>query len=227
MSTPHCSLIAYLDSDTRLLESFSKDVTQFFLKFPLQYEVILVTHKTTTVPALPDGWRTVVLEKNEGRAQGLIKACSAAHAPYLAFVNIEMITPLGEVFKLLQNIMASPEVDMCWGNRYRKKESPFLLNATSRFRTEQFYNGILKERNSSPLEDFLSEAAVIKKTSFDKIVGVLPNLKNFWYVGPALLKAGQQNGFNIMPLPVFDSGFHPKGYSVWKERWNLLRQSSL
>ena len=227
MSTPHCSLIVYLDSDTSLLESFRRDVTQFFLKFPLQYEVLLVAHKSTNAPELPKDWTLLRIDKSQGRAEGLKQACLQAKAPFVSLANLEMITPLGEIFKMLQNIMTSPEVDFCIGNRYAKKDSPFLLNATPRFRSEHFFNGILKERHSSPTEDFLSEALVLRKDSFEKIAGDMPSLKNFWYLGPAIIRTAQIKGLQILPIALFDSGYHPKGYSVWKERWNLLRQCSL
>lgn len=236
-STPHCSLLVYLNKDADVIPSFLQDLRTFFQKFPMKYELIALVErgadKTFEVlsaqieKSAPN--EALVLhrnDKNKGRALSLYQGMELARAPYVMILDSELASPFGDVFKLWQHLVAEEKVDICWGDRYRKKENPFLKGETSRAKTEILFNNILREKYDNSLQDPLCEVIAIKKNAWDKIREEIPLQKmRGWYLTPALHHSARLKTLNIIEIPVYDSGRSSKSYAVWKERMNLFRDS--
>lgn len=229
MSTPHCSLILYLDQDTSSFEPFLQDVRSFFLKFPLPYEVIVCLEQDTELP-MPTH-PEVRLIKNAthlGRAASLWQGLLQARGEFRALTTADMNTPLGDIFKLFQYCMTESETDLIWGNRYGKKGSPFLKTAHKREQNEDLFNRILKEKFSSSTTDPLSDIVVLKAKTVNSIAE-RPGQKapQGWYLAPYLLKAVRDLRLKSMDVVVHDSGQTPARFSLWRARWSLFKQSVL
>ncbi|UYL09694.1 glycosyltransferase [Bdellovibrio sp. SKB1291214] len=236
-STPHCSLLVYLNKDADVIPSFLQDLRTFFQKFPMKYELIaLVEHgadKTFAVlsaQAEKSGANEILVihrnDKKKGRALSLYQGMELAQSPYVMILDSELASPFGDVFKLWQHLVAEEKVDICWGDRYRKKENPFLKGETSRTKTEILFNNILREKYDNSLQDPLCEVIALKKNAWEKIRDELPLQKlRGWYLTPALHQSARLKTLNIIEIPVYDSGRSSQSYHVWKERINLFRDS--
>lgn len=228
----------YLNKDAALVPAFFRDLRSFFAKFPVHYEVITIVEKNARKNLLvlqheqslsPENERIVVLENKQrlGRAQSLIQGFEAALAPALLIVNPEMSSPLGDVFKLWQHLVSEDHIDLCWGDRYRKKDSPFMTSASPRIRTEHFFNELLRSKEPGAIQDPLCEVIALKKQSWEKIRQDLTRSKlKGWYLGTALQRSPALKGLQIIELPVYDSGVSSKSYALWLERWRLMRKTS-
>lgn len=226
MSTPHCSFVTYLNQDWKQLPSFLQDLRSFFQKFPLNYEIIVVVEKNSSASLEEFASFPVIFVQNShflGRAESLRQGLNAAQGTYLLTADLHMSTPLGDLFKILQNLMSDESLDICWGERYSRKDSPFLNLQTVRLRNEIFFNPILKEKNRNASQDPLCDIGGIKKISWSKMQEALPKKISAWYLHPVLIPATRH--LKILEIPVYDSGATPPGYSVLKVRWSLLKQS--
>lgn len=229
VSTPHCSLILYLDQDTSSFTHFLQDVRSFFQKFPLPYEVVVCLEKGTESPlATQPEVRLVTNTSHLGRAASLWQGLQQSRGEFRILTTADMNTPLGDVFKLLQHSMTEPETDLIWGNRYGKKGSPFLKTPHKREHTEDLFNRILKEKYSSSTADPLSDIVVLKAATVQSIAQ-RPGQKppQGWYLAPYLLKAVQDLKLRSMDVVVHDSGKTPARFSLWRARWSLFKQSVL
>ncbi|QLY24504.1 glycosyltransferase [Bdellovibrio sp. KM01] len=236
-STPHCSLLVYLNKDADVIPSFLQDLRTFFQKFPMQYELITLveqgadkTFEVLNLQAANSNFNeTLSVHKNDrkkGRALSLYQGMELARAPYVMILDSELASPFGDVFKLWQHLVAEDKVDVCWGDRYRKKENPFLRGESPRAKTEILFNNILRERYHNSLQDPLCEVIAIKKSAWEKIRTELPLQKlRGWYLTPALHQSARLQTLSIIEIPVYDSGRSSKSYNVWKERLNLFRDS--
>lgn len=235
VSTPHCSLIIYLAKDAGLVPTFLQDVRSFFAKFPVHYEVIAVVEKSADDCAkaiqeqqkLSPTKESLRLEQNAktlGRAQSMIQGLNRGQAPALLLLNAEMASPLGDVFKLWQHLVAEEQSDIVWGDRYSKKDSPFQSSVSPRIRTEHFFNQILRGKDrEDALEDPLCEVLAIRKSAWEKIRSELATKKvKGWYLSAALQKCTAIDDMKIIEVPIFDSGATSPSYSTWKERWYLM-----
>ncbi len=235
MSTLQCSLLIYLNKDSSLIQEFFQNLRSFFAKFPMTYEVVCIVEnksdaciKTLTEIAekAPEKEDIVLIENDRtlGRAKSLLRGLDEARAPFILLLSPEMATPFGDIFKLMQHLITE-EVDICWGDRYKKLNSPFSKAPHARHRTEVIFNKIFKEKYHDGLEDPLCEFIAIKKSTWEKIKPSLYTERlTGWYLGPLLYKKTKDLNLSIIELPVYDSGLTSPSYHLWKERWNLLKQ---
>lgn len=235
MSTPQCSLLIYLQKDSALLAEFFQNLRSFFAKFPMTYEVVCIVENksyscletlTEIAEKAPDKEDIVLIENDRtlGRAKSLLRSMEEARSPFILLLSPEMATPFGDIFKLMQHLITE-EVDICWGDRYKKLDSPFTKAPHARHRTEIIFNKIFKEKFHDGLEDPLCEFIAIKKSSWEKIKPSLYTERlTGWYLGPLLYKKAKELKLNIIELPVYDSGMTSPSYHLWSERWNLLKQ---
>lgn len=234
MSTPHCSFVIYLDKDAAIIGPFLQDLRSFFQKFPLHYELVAVTEKKASECAQQleqaqkeSGEREqIVLLQNTrhlGRAESLRQGLNKATGNYLILADPATATPLGDLFKILQNLMSEPTLDICWGQRLSKKDSPFLTSNSRRHRLERLFNGILHEREKH-VADPLCEIGGLKKEAWLRVNNFPAALKG-WYFHLHLQKQIAKAGLKKTEIPIYDSGKTSASYSYWRERWHLLRQS--
>ncbi|WII73634.1 glycosyltransferase [Bdellovibrio sp. 22V] len=234
VSTPHCSFVVYLNRDSALVPDFLKDVRSFFQKFPLSYELIFAVENNASAcseilqPELKNAGpkETLVLLQNtktRGRAESLRHALHKAQAPFVLVATVEMATPLGDLFKILQHLMTEPDVDICWGDRTSRKDSPFQYKREPRHRIEHTFNAITREKNRQPFKDPSCEIWGIKKTAWSDIGNSSPTHPwRGWYTAPYVQNLCRKLNKSVVEVPVYDSGATSPSYSLWKERLNLL-----
>lgn len=236
MSTPHCSFVIYLNDDSTELPLFIQDVRTFFQKFPLIYELIAVTEKNASAcieqikaaQTQSTEKEKIILVQNQkclGRAESLRQGLNHAHGTFLLMADPQMATPLGDLFKVLQHLMTDSDINLCWGERLTKKDSPFQNAATPRHRLERLFNAILKERNHKLPADILCESGGLTKNTWQEIEKSWADTKlRGWYLHLHVQKVLTTKHKSLF-VAINDSGKTSPSYSMWKARWNLLLQS--
>lgn len=227
----------YVAKDAILVPDFLRDLRSFFAKFPVQYEVIFILEKNSKkyLPLLlvekekSPPQETLIFQRNEkylGRAHSLVEGLNNAKAPALLIVSPEMSSPLADTFNLWQNLVTEASADVCWGNRYNKKNSPFKTSESPRLRSERFFIELLGQHNTLP-QDSLCEVLAFKKSSWEKInSSIINKTHQGWYLSSLLRNSSILRDLKIIEVPVYDSGASSPAYSVWLERWNLMKLMS-
>lgn len=235
VSTPHCSFVIYLFREPEALPIFVQDFRAFFQKFPLRYELICVMDGNTseefwntlkdTAPE-NESWQILGNSHFKGRAQSLYLGAARARGEYILFPSLVMATPLGDLFKILQNLLAEPTMAAFWGERYSKKPELMLHSEKATLKLENLFNKILAEKNLQGPRDPLCEIGGLRKSAWNQIqADPLLQKNRGWYAVHLCQKLLQKRGLNQGFLHVHDSGLRPKDFSLWKARWELLRQS--
>jgi hypothetical protein len=237
VSTPHCSFVFYLRQDVASLNSFVQDFRAFFQKFPLQYELIGVIDTMTpelqkafddlrkTAPA-NESWQIIANEIKLGRARSLQKGLSAAKAEYLILPSLTLSTPLGDLFKILQHLMSESILQACWGERYSKKTEMMAQAVIPTLKLEHLHNKILREKISHLPADPLSEIGGMRKEAWLRIKeSEYLKKKKAWYFTHACQHALVEKNMLQQGVYIHDSGVRPAEFSLWKARFELLRQS--
>lgn len=228
VSTPLLSLVIYLDQESKHLADCLRDLQTFFTKFPLPYEVILMAEKGVVISETSASVRIIQNEKHRGRAASLWQGLQAAQGHFLTVSSVEMSTPLGDLFRLLQHLMSEEKADLYWGDRYAQKNSPFLKKENPRQKNEHLFNGILKEKFGPAPADPLSEVMMFKQEALKKLALHLNTQKiKGWYLAPSVLRALKLQPLHLEQLPILDSGVTAPGFSLWKARWSLFKESLL
>ncbi|UXR65129.1 hypothetical protein EZJ49_02560 [Bdellovibrio bacteriovorus] len=228
VSTPLLSLVIYLDQENKHLTDCLRDLQTFFTKFPVPYEVVLIAEKDVVVSAPAAPVRVVQNKKYLGRAASLWQGLQTAQGHFLAVSSVEMNTPLGDLFRLLQHLISEEKVDLYWGDRYAQKNSSFLKKENPRQKNEHLFNGILKEKFGPVPADPLSDVIMIRQEAFKKLTSQGQKQKiRGWYLGPSLLRTLKQQPLQMEQLPVLDSGVTAPGFSLWNARWSLFKECLL
>ncbi|KHD89418.1 MAG: hypothetical protein OM95_03365 [Bdellovibrio sp. ArHS] len=239
VSTLHCSFVIYLHKDAAFIPTFIKDLRSFFQKFPLNYEVVAVIEKNAkeafnimksaqTESSSREHIQILYNDRYLGRAESLRRAFTKSQAPFVLVTDPLLSTPLGDLFKILQNLMTDTSVAMCWGERVSKKDSLFHRRTGPRHSVEHLFTGIFKDikRGFGSLDPFC-EIGGFSKRAWNEIEPHLPKKLNGWYLHPDLHKAFSKSGEKILEIPIWDSGATSLSYGLVKARWNLFAKSLL
>jgi hypothetical protein len=236
LSTPHCSFVIYLHQDVDSLNLLAQDFRAFFQKFPLNYELICVTDPSANITenvfknlqtSSPqnESWMFHKNAKHLGRAASLKIGADQARADFIIFPSLEMATPLGDLFKILQTLMTEPTLMMCWGERLSKK-SALATHATPAKDLETLFGRILKDRQPHSPADMLCEVGGLRRQAWIEIkYSDVVQKKKGWYLGLSLQQAAVEKKLSHQTLFVHDSGKRTADFSLWKARFELLRQS--
>lgn len=173
---PQLSLCIPITSDTGLIQEFSENLTQFFQKFPLLYEVLFAVnpHQDQSLSLLQylternPHYQIVENKTKLGRAQSLHKLFSAAKGDVVIATDLDLAAPLSEVFKMLEVFYSDRETEIVFGNRFKAKKNlqsqPAVVDPL-----ENFFSGVLKEKTPWKFEDPFCPVLGIRRNSFEKI----------------------------------------------------------
>lgn len=236
LSTPHCSFVINLHRDLENLPRFLQDFRIFFQRFPLRYELVGVIHPSqqksisileTLQQSAPENevWH-IVTGPPQSRALSLRRALDSAQGEVILTPSIVMSTPLGDLFKMMQTLLAEPTVAACWGERYSKNHGALHQLPTAALRLEKVFNDIFKEKFPQREKDSLCEAGALRKSAWLQIRDSASVQKaRGWYLAAACQHALREQALVQKTVFVNDSGQRPQDFSLWKARWELLRQS--
>jgi hypothetical protein len=244
-SHPQLSVCVPDSSEFAILQEFYSNVNQFFLKFPLPYEIVFAVESNqdqsrNLLKGLSDTdprVRTLEVGPCSSRAKKLELLFAAAHGDLLVASSLELSIPLGEIFNMLQELYTDKDLQAVFGNRFEKKKapakSPFSVpptkSETGGARTnpdprERFFQGIITEKTSWPIKDAFCPTLALRKTTFETL---RPYLKSTgWHWTPEVQRAVSLNAAKALEVPVFEAPprpGQPRGSAIsWLEFLRLL-----
>jgi hypothetical protein len=150
------------------------DVSAFFSKFPVTYEVLVAGKRAANQSAV-----TI----SSSRAKNLESLFRSAQGEFIFAMGLDLSIPLSECFKILQELISDPELGAVFGDRTQKKKK--LENTEYRTtlpRIENFFSGILHEKTKWPFKDPFCPVFALRKSALDQIA---PEIKSSgWHWTP-------------------------------------------
>ncbi|MBC7370949.1 MAG: hypothetical protein H7326_05250 [Bdellovibrionaceae bacterium] len=189
-------------ADSGQLLEFAADVSSFFAKFPIQYEVLLAAPRSRILPELPANFRVVPIKNANAKAKNLVALFAEARGEYLIASEIELAIPLSECFKILQVFFADPATDAVFGDRTQKKKK--LENTKYDVhlnKTESFFNGIIHDKTNWKFEDPFCPVFALKKSTFEMLKPDIAAIG--WHLTPEIQRLVQKKNLTGVEIPLY------------------------
>ena len=203
MSTPQLSFVLVKHSKKQSTQTSQQDIQAFLGKFQIPHEIL------------------------EGLSQELPKLIKEAKAPYIVISNAELTSPLGDAFKMIQALSSSPELDIVFGNRFKKKDSPFHGHSpTPRVALDQLYADLFKKNLRNLFEDPLCDLVTLRQSFANKFSeNQLKELSNIRWT-PYLQRMALEIKARTADIPVYDNGQTSKDWPSLKRKFQMMWLSS-
>lgn len=205
-------------ADPSALGSFLQDLSIFFQRFPVPYEVLLATTDQS-----PNEWQGLeqkfaVLKiqrrpHREPAAKMMIHLLEKARGHVLITYPLDQGLPLAELFKILQNLLSESELEVIFTQRRTQKsfEKDVRLQALPAW--ERLLSDILKEKNRWPFQDAFAPVIGLKSEAFAKIRGGLGGKTDLTL---EIQTASLEAGLRWRELAVIPSSREaPRRYGIW------------
>lgn len=205
---PQLSLCIPDCSEAGLIQDFVDNVSQFFQKFPLLYEVLFAVNpgqdqSLSLLQYLGERnphYQIVEDKTKRSRAQNLHKLFSQARGDVVIATDLDLAAPLSEVFKMLEVFYSDRETEVVFGNRFKAKKN--LESQTSAHDpTENFFLGVLKEKSQWPYADPFCPVVGVRRTSFEKIQNDIKS--RGWHYTPELQRAALRANLKAQEIPLY------------------------
>jgi hypothetical protein len=202
MSTPQLSLVLIKYRDNQDIQPSLNDIKAFFSKFQIPYEIKI------------------------GESKLLSQLIESCQSPYVIVCNAELSSPLGDAFKILQEIMTNPDLDIGFGNRFKKKNSPFHANQGSRSKLDHLYTPIFRQHLSNLFEDPLCDLLAFKKSFWDKLQENHKTEINQLRWTPYFQRLAVDYKIRSADIPIYDNGQTPSDWPNLKRKFQMMWLSS-
>lgn len=227
MPSLQLSLCVILPSRPVDLNVFFQDLTAFFQKFPLSYEVLLALDpsqdqsRTLAEAQAARGLPIRIQSVSQGLANAarVEKLLTSASADFLVTYPLDQGLPLGEVFKILQHFFTEPDLEALFTHRSTQKSFQ-TTRPQPRSRWEQSFTDILREKNKWPFTDPFSPLFGLRRSAFLKIQ---KNLKlDGLDATPEIQRAVLQTDLRHLEISVVPT-MTPSPAFGFKRWWHSLR----
>ena len=221
---PQLSLCIPHISEIARIPEFIADVTSFFAKFPIQYEVLLAAPRSKTFPALsamPPNFHRVPVQSAKAKAQNLALLFAEARGEFLIATELDLSIPLSECFKILQEFFANDEVQAVFGDRTQKKKK--LENTTYSTRLtgiETFFKGIIHDKTSWKFQDPFCPVFALRKTAFTSMQSEL--CARGWHLTPEVQLSALKGNLVTQEIPLYAGSRSHEKAPVVREILGLL-----
>ncbi len=205
---PQLSLCIPVTSDTELIQEFVENVSQFFQKFPLPYEILFAVnpHQDQSLSLLQylaernPHYRIVENKSKRSRAQNICNLFSQAYGDVLIATDLGLAAPLSEVFKMLEVFYSDKETEVVFGNRFKSKKNLETLVAETD-PMEDFFRDVLKDKTRWPFADPFCPIAGVRRTSLEKIKNDLK--PRGWHCTQELQRAALTRQLKYQEIPIY------------------------
>ncbi len=203
MSTPQLSFVLVKHSKKQSTHSSQQDIQAFLGKFQIPHEIL------------------------EGLSHELPTILKETQAPYIVISNAELTSPLGDALKMIQALSSSPELDIVFGNRFKKKDSPFHGDSPSpRVALDQLYTDLFKKNLSNLFEDPLCDLVTLRQSFVNKISEAqLKELSNIRWT-PYLQRLSLETKARTADVPIYDNGQTSADWPSFKRKFQMMWLSS-
>lgn len=222
------SIVIPVYNEEKRIETFLMDVVSFLVGQTYSYEVIIVNDGSidTTVKLagkvleqyIPDKFRILELEKNQGKGAAVKNGMLAAQGEYVLFVDADGSTAIEEINNFIP--LFRPEFDIYIAVRTKKHFAPFkrVFFGRGYIKLTRFLLGITVSDFTCGFKCYRQEAA---QEIFSRQL-----LKN-WSFDAEDLYIAQKKGYSVKEVPVYWKHIGGSKVKVLKNiiicGWDLLR----
>ncbi|HEY8270203.1 MAG TPA: glycosyltransferase [Pseudobdellovibrionaceae bacterium] len=209
---PQLSLCVPLCSEKELIQEFHENLSHFFQRIPLVYEVLFAVNPGQSeslfllqklIEKNPQ-YRILENKKNFknkfSRAQNIQMLCANARGSILIPIDLDLVVPLSEIFKILEAFFSDTELEVVFGNRFKAKKNIENQNL-EQDRLEKFFMEILKEKTPWKFADPFCPMLGLRRTSFEKIEKELKS--SGWHWNHEVQRLVQSKGLKSQEIPLY------------------------
>lgn len=175
---PQLSLCISVSRTSDLIQEFSDNVSHFFRKFPLLYEVLFAVNprQDQGLPLLHylaernPQFRIVENSASLTRAENLENLFHRARGNILITTDLELALPLSEVLKIFETLHTEQDVEAVFGHRNNKVKKNL----------ENFFQQVIHDKTRWPFRDPFCPVLGLRKESFLKIQNELKSKGWYW-----------------------------------------------
>lgn len=232
---PQFSLCIPVSSNSEHIQEFSDNISQFFQRFPLLYEVLFAVNPhqdqgLSLLQYLSDRnphYHVYENEKPLSRSENFVKLFNMARGDVLVAIDINLALPLSEIFKVLEVFFSQPETQVVFGVRGKTKkhlESGPPEIPTFSDKIEAFFNDVIHDKTSWPFADPFCPFLALRKNSFAQIQNELR--KSGWYWTHEVQRAVRVKTLPYEEIPLYFGSRRipkPQGLKALVEALRLLK----
>jgi len=225
---PQLSLCIPICSDQELLREFDQNVTAFFQKFPLVYEILFAVapKQDQSLSLLKElalknpRYKISELTDSLSRAQRLENLFKSAQGDILMAASLDLTIPLSECFKILEVFYSDRNVEAVFGDRSKSKKNlenhPQLVDN----KIEIFFSGVIHEKAKWPFHDLFCPVFGIRKSAFEKIQGDLHS--RGWHWTHEIQRLALKFSVQSQEIPIYSGSRPGVKPPFWQETLALL-----
>ncbi len=205
---PQLSLCVPICADVGQLQDFHENLSKFFQKFPIFYEVLFALNPgqdqslsllQSFVERYPH-YRIMENKKSSSRAKNLQMLFAKSSGDILVATDLDLAAPLSEIFKMLEVFFSDQSTEVIFGNRFKAKKN--LENQKAKESVlEKFFMGVLKEKTPWRFADPFCPTLGLRRTSFEKIENDLKSCG--WHWTQEVQRVIQIKGLKAQEIPLY------------------------
>lgn len=224
---PQLSLCVHVSANREMIQEFSENLKSFFQKFPLLYEVLFAINPgqqegLSLLQSLAESnphYQIVENKKHHSRAENLERLCQQAKGDVLVTIDLDLASPLSEIFKMIEVFYSERETEVVFGNRTKAKKKLENIHADLS-PLEKFFAGVIQEKAPWPFQDPFCPVLGIRKKSFERLQKDLKSSGWNWTQEVQRVTLKNQLKFQEIPLYV---GSRKMQKPPRSEAWQLLK----
>lgn len=202
------SIVVPAYNESKRIEASLKDLKSFFAAFPQSWEVILVIEKSTDntvdlarkVVGDDPHFRIVANEVQKGKGYAVKTGMLQAQGDYVFFMDLDLSTPLVEVYGFLAHFESAPQTQVIIGSRQHAKSQILKKQNPLRQKMGQTFNKFVQLFAIRGITDTQCGFKAFRKETVQPVFR-RQTLNGFSFDVEILLLA-QKLGYKIDILPV-------------------------
>jgi len=205
---PQLSLCIPVTADSGLIQEFADNLTQFFQKMPLLYEILFAVNpgqdqSLSLLQYLAERQPHYTVVKNKSklsRAENLHNLFSMARGDVIIASDLDLAAPLSEIFKMLEVFYSDRETEVVFGNRFKAKKNLENQQAAAD-KLEQFFNAVIHDKAAWKFADPFCPVVGLRRTAFEKIQAHLRS--KGWYWTQEVQRVAMQQQLKATEIPLY------------------------
>ncbi len=228
MSDPVLSIVLPAFNESRRIERCIDDLRSFMKIIPLPWEVILVVEKSTddTVSKararIGDDQRFILIENivKKGKGFAVKTGMLKSRGEIVFFMDVDMSTPLVELFHFLGEFEAAPEAQILIGDRKHRGSQIIKAQTDTRKKMGEIFNVLVQKFAIKGIRDTQCGFKAFRKASVRPIFERLKT--NGFAFDVEVLVLASKLGFKVSTLPVKWINSKESKVHIFRDSWLMF-----
>ncbi|MGZ3742863.1 MAG: glycosyltransferase [Pseudobdellovibrionaceae bacterium] len=195
-------------SEKGLIQEFHENLSHFFQKIPLAYEVLFAVSpdQDESRPLLHSlaeknpAYRIIENKKPLSRAQSIQALFGESRGEILVPTDLGLAIPLSELLKILEAFFSDNELELVFGNRFKAKKN-LESQKFAQNKIENFFMGVLQEKTPWKFADPFCPTLGWRRSSFERFSKELKN--SGWHWTPEVQRIAQLKELKTQEIALY------------------------